>query len=187
MNSGDFMVFEYTLKTFVQGKNLINLLRTTAKSFDYGVDVMPLRETNPFLDTRWWKIFGPIVGKNFRYNGLPLKDVSPEIKSVKIFDKQYIPIKREGISKSERTTLWSVESILNEKENYYFLPIEIYQGDGFVRKRGKFTHVARAKPLETNERFIIQYYCVNKIVDRVIKFLFKRDASIFLNSSEGSS
>ena len=164
---------EYKLPRQVEGKELIATLENSARFFDYQVDTKPLSETNPNLATLYWRLLGSGIDENFRYNGLPLKDVEPKIKSVRVYDKQQIPRSKFGAFWCDtEATLWTAEAILDEEGTYEVLPIDMYKKDGLVYTRGaRFIHIARAKPLKANNGMVVVKPAVDGLVGKVKELL----------------
>ena len=174
MNSGRITMMEYNLPKYVEGKELISTLKEAGEFFNYSVDIRPLKETNSNLGTLWWRIFGTHSSENFRYNGLPLRKVDPKIKSVEVCKEEQTP-KRIGNSwQYVWVSLWTAEAILDEEKMYDIFPIEIYKGDGLVRRKSrKSIYVARAKPLKANKEMLVVKPAVDGLAGKVKEILSK--------------
>jgi hypothetical protein len=168
---------KYSLPRKVEGRELIGVLEESARFFDYHVDTVPLRETNCYLATLWWRLNGSsgAIQGNFLYDGRPAELAKPNIKSVRIYDEQEIPRSRIGAAfLNTRSVLWTAEAILDEDDTYEFLPVEMYKGEGLVKSLGaRFIHLARAKPVRANNGMIVVKPAVDGVAGKVKELLLK--------------
>ena len=135
------------------------------KEFTYTTAIQPLQETSRNLATLSWRLFGSGIDHNRRYNGLPLEDVEPAVKSI-LFTKSKNNGKIAQFFGNSHKDLWSIESIIDENKEYSELPVDFLKKDGLLYTPGvRFIHVARRLPLCESSRL---YNSMKPEVDRVV-------------------